>query len=1527
MVVDAVLALNDKEGSSLNAIRKYCIATYDIKNQHKASFNNLTLKAVNQAVAADILEKVKHSFRLSLHEKERRRLAEKQAEAAEKRALHAALYGVAPSKSEQGSMFGGSRKFTPFVIDSESLHQLATSHNKNLRKELLDFRDKRDKFLVKRLDMLKPFLPSKNNYFKRLLRDRENRRLVALANRQQYMREAAAALQAGIGYQIPPKHPDESIEELDASMRKYIEEPDEMEGEQVAVKQEGVVDSSNATAEENQEEDKQEEPSSSTMDIDDTFTAPSVSNMNVAANEKSAIDTVEEDTNTGGSTAYDTMEGVPIIEKPEMLTATLHEHQYAGISWMVHMFKNGMPMILGDQMGLGKTIQTIGFMAYLHEKMKKKGPHLVVVPLSVLSNWLSEIEKFCPSFRTVRFHGPKSERERIKLEEMKDLKEFDIVVTTYEILVSEINFFRRKYVWTTVVIDEGHRLKNEKSQFSEKMRCVPCVCKVILTGTPLQNNLRELWSMLYYLAPEIFVSSEKFEDGFDLLRGKIDSNILRQARRMLSVFMLRRLKENVSIKLPSRKEVTLLVNLTPQQVDLYKQLLCGLDASTIDTVMREASTFDAAQQSQSGMSRSASTSNTVALSGTKNGSTDALTTLVKSSSMTNVNPNTTNDSEWRKLMNILLQLRKICNHTYLLPNIAPDPYDVTEELVHGSGKLLMLDRMLPALRADGHRVLLFSQFTSMLDILEDYCELRDYPFVRLDGDTNRVKRRLDCRRYNAPNSPLFIFLISTRAGGLGLNLASADTVILYDSDWNPQVDLQAMERAHRIGQTKPVRVFRLVCRGSVEERMVSRAEKKLFLNAMVAERDMDNDDTGSNMAGESDAANDIMQALGVGGSTLSKGELASLIRFGANAVFDSSGGNSNLNDNLSDEDLYKLLERNGRDMEEISVTLAQSVSAANAAAEESHHRQHAESSYSDEARNADAFEAAQLALKERMQTLKEVDLRQLGDMIYTKKKTSTKQSSIDTSLILTDSGPRERKQRIIMVDGKGTGYGGAVPVLNENMGVEEEPSTEDVAGSYGKLRGRSWWHRTFCTLCAKDCVQEEAMHNVAYNKCAHCPFVFHQRCGEEFGLVYKGSGLLICPHHRCVDCGRSTASAGGLLFRCTGCLTSYCEDCLPQDEIESMGRCRALENQCGYHSKQAYYIKCPYCCKVEGVRAQGVLGDRDVREAQEKEAKMTQQAQLDASKEQDGGEGGDNTELSTSVVGNAVDGTEGDEEAEEESAPWDTQLMRIKWEEYIPPPPPPPKEKKSKKKSKAKGKSKSKAKSSVDDNSEDVSNLKTPKKGGNAGNKSVKNTPLTGQKRGRNGSAKKQEIVEEEDEEEEDEEEEEEEDEEEELPPKKRFHAEYDEPHVPDVCSSVEAIQLFLQHPVLTLLLSQLQSIVNDCTVPAKMAGNNSLMCTKEDLTEAAIPFVAKAEAGRYRSAQQLMRDLWYLVEGKLQPALQKSLSMYTVQKVSSQNRERSEDETQKNKEQVKFWKEREQYLLGCWKAFLDDDLEECVRL
>ena len=1200
MTVEAVYHRNEKKGTSLQAVRNYIGNNFNVGGMQVASFNKKTMDGLNLAVANGRLIRVKqHSFVVSNDEKNRRINAERQEKAARLAALRR---NSLASNRAKTYLRGADRDGWDFAF-----YGTAVENNANLRKKLVEQKARRDAFLKENIKLLKPFLPE-NNYFKKL----EIREI----------KKAANLLTTSSSTSVPAVGPNvvapgtESMLEMTSNLVK-VESPDEME--------EGFA---------NEREE--------TVEVEDVEEVTVNDILNKA------------------------LEGVTMLPKPTSITAKLHTHQVQGISWMVHMFDRGMPMILGDQMGLGKTLQSIGFLAYLKEVKRETGPFLVVVPLSVLSNWINEIERFCPKFRTIRFHGPREERDRIKSEELDHLEDFDIVVTTFEMLVSEVNFFKRKYMWTTIIVDEGHRLKNEKSQLSEKLRTIPCLSKVILTGTPLQNNLRELWALLHYLAPDIFTvtTAQKFEDGFDALRNKIDNKLLRLSRKLLGAFMLRRLKEHVAIELPSRKEITVLVPLTDRQIGLYKALLCGLDSNTIDTVMTSSnSSQNLVADAANGNSSS---------SGSRKKSSNGIKASTSKNSLASTGSATAEQSEWRKLMNLLLQLRKVCNHTYLMPDMAPDPYEINENIVQGSGKLLMLDRMLPRLRQDGHRVLLFSQFTSMLDLLEDYCELRNWSFVRLDGETNRVQRRLDVRRYNAANSNIFIFLISTRAGGLGLNLASADTVILYDSDWNPQVDLQAMERAHRIGQTKPVRVFRLICGGSIEERMINRAEKKLYLNAMVAEGHDEDIDEYGNIIGEEDGA-----SKGEGGDNendldgigkMSKSELASLIRFGANAVFESEENESH----ISDEALDHLLERQGRD--KIAPVPQSSNSEATAATHSSLLPATSSSDSKDTMSNGitvdstkvrDVEAESQNILKQRLERLKEVDLRQLGNTLYSKSKIDDadvdnrnivyvqddQRNSEDLDILTLDT-KRVRKERIKMVDGSGSGYGSAIPVLAASMDLEFIPTSSAIK------RSRDWEHQNFCCFCGKSHFANRMI------KCAHCPKVFHDYCLEDAG-VFRGPTMFICPHHKCSSCARSTGAAGGLLFRCTGCMTSYCEDCLPQDEVESMGKHRDYE-ELGYVSKQAYFIKCGSCCREEGLQVTGVHGDVHLQQAQNTHHHAGPPAAL-ATTTSTGSHA-----IPTGIIGvnNGLPLQTGVEEVDEEEEPevyerLDTQYMRVYMQEQV----------------------------------------------------------------------------------------------------------------------------------------------------------------------------------------------------------------------------------------------------------------------
>ncbi|KAF1672703.1 SMCA1 protein, partial [Tricholaema leucomelas] len=404
--------------------------------------------------------------------------------------------------------------------------------------------------------------------------------------------------------------------------------------------------------------------------------------------------------------------------------------------------------------GLGKTLQTIALLGYLKHYRNIPGPHMVLVPKSTLHNWMNEFKRWVPSLRAVCLIGDKDARAAFIRDVMMP-GEWDVCVTSYEMVIKEKSVFK-KFNWRYLVIDEAHRIKNEKSKLSEIVREFKTTNRLLLTGTPLQNNLHELWALLNFLLPDVFNSAD-----------------------VLKPFLLRRIKAEVEKSLPPKKEVKIYLGLSKMQREWYTRIL-----------MKDI---------------------------------DILNSAGKMDKM--------------RLLNILMQLRKCCNHPYLFDGAEPGPpYTTDTHLITNSGKMLVLDKLLTKLREQGSRVLLFSQMTRLLDILEDYCMWRGYEYCRLDGQTPHEEREEAIDTFNAPNSSKFIFMLSTRAGGLGINLATADVVILYDSDWNPQVDLQAMDRAHRIGQKKPVRVFRLITDNTVEERIVERAEIKLRLDSIVIQQ-------------------------------------------------------------------------------------------------------------------------------------------------------------------------------------------------------------------------------------------------------------------------------------------------------------------------------------------------------------------------------------------------------------------------------------------------------------------------------------------------------------------------------------------------------------------------------------------------------------------------------------------------------------------------------------------------------------------
>lgn len=399
------------------------------------------------------------------------------------------------------------------------------------------------------------------------------------------------------------------------------------------------------------------------------------------------------------------------------------------------------------------------------------GPYLVIVPLSTLSNWVNEFAKWCPSCRVIVYKGTPTQRREMFKSEVRN-GQFNVLLTTYEYIIKDKGSLK-KLVWQYAIVDEGHRMKNAQSKFAVTLSTIYTTKnRILLTGTPLQNNLPELWALLNFLLPAVFNSAESFDQWFNrpfasfskdsqneeqqdqMLSNEERMLIIHRLHELLRPFMLRRVKSEVLDQLPEKVEKVLRCDLSSWQKELYKQI------SFKATVENKLDSF--VQQTQASS---------------------------------------------RGLNNVVMQLRKVCNHPYLF---ASQGYMINNDMIQSSGKFQLLDEMLPKLKAAGHRVLMFTQMTAVMTILEDYFRYRGYSSLRLDGSTPADERERRMYKFNAPDSPIFIFLLSTRAGGLGLNLATADVVIIFDSDWNPMMDLQAQDRAHRIGQRSDVSVFRLI---------------------------------------------------------------------------------------------------------------------------------------------------------------------------------------------------------------------------------------------------------------------------------------------------------------------------------------------------------------------------------------------------------------------------------------------------------------------------------------------------------------------------------------------------------------------------------------------------------------------------------------------------------------------------------------------------------------------------------------------
>jgi len=506
-----------------------------------------------------------------------------------------------------------------------------------------------------------------------------------------------------------------------------------------------------------------------------------------------------------------------------VLGGNLRDYQWEGVKWMLFNYSQRRNSILADEMGLGKTIQSAAFLQLLKSNFGLRGPFLVVAPLSTIVQWQREIGLWT-DLDVVIYHGSQEDRQLIRdlefryvgglKKDRKDGFKVEVVVTTPETAVafdvfssasgaarpSSKRLLSQGIFWEMVIIDEAHKLKNSDSKLTTVLKDEYSYRNcLLLTGTPIQNNTEELHTLLSFVDKERFCDKESFMREF----GNISEfSQLNKLHEKLRPYILRREKDNVEKTVPPKEEVVIEVELTVVQKQYYR------------AIYEQNTAFLYKGQARDGP----------------------------------------------RLSNLAMELRKCCLHPFLIKgaqtelskhyDCASGEYTTLETLINTSGKLTLLDKLLPKLQADGHRVLIFSQFRMMLDLIEDYLyNKKCFTYDRIDGSITGRKRQAAIDRYMGrsrtqgqtledgtpapPQSEIFCMLLSTRAGGVGINLTAADTVILFDSDWNPQNDLQAQARAHRIGQTRFVKVYRLLTRGTYEMLMFKAASMKLGLDYAV----------------------------------------------------------------------------------------------------------------------------------------------------------------------------------------------------------------------------------------------------------------------------------------------------------------------------------------------------------------------------------------------------------------------------------------------------------------------------------------------------------------------------------------------------------------------------------------------------------------------------------------------------------------------------------------------------------------------
>lgn len=518
----------------------------------------------------------------------------------------------------------------------------------------------------------------------------------------------------------------------------------------------------------------------------------------------------------------------------------MKDYQIVGLNWLYLLFKNNVSGILADDMGLGKTLQTIAFIAHLAE-LGEPGPHLICVPSATLENWLKEFQRFAPGLSVRPYYGSIPEREEMRVDYENNRKDINVIVTTYQIAKAKDDIpWLRRYPFTCAIFDEGHMLKNPTSEVATKLTKIKPRFRLLLTGTPLQNNLNELMGLLKFLMPQVFAEREEdlsaiFKQSVSVTTSEATSDSrsmllskqrIERARSMLTPFILRRKKWQVLKDLPKKTRHVVACSMTPEQQELYNTQL--------------AKAWDVRERKSRGERVPAEENANVLIRLRQAAIHPLLFRYFYSDKTLRRIAKTCPKIEQFRLSNPELIMTELVayadfeTHDLCSKHTLLHPYLLPAERWEKSGKITKLLELLAKFKSEGHRVLVFSQFVMVLDILQIVLNNHQIPFLRLDGST-RVDERQDLiDLFNLPDSEFEVFMLSTKAGGAGINLTGANRVIVFDSGFNPQDDVQAENRCHRIGQLKDVEVYRLISEGSVEEQIYEMGKVKLQLDREVA---------------------------------------------------------------------------------------------------------------------------------------------------------------------------------------------------------------------------------------------------------------------------------------------------------------------------------------------------------------------------------------------------------------------------------------------------------------------------------------------------------------------------------------------------------------------------------------------------------------------------------------------------------------------------------------------------------------------